>query len=172
MIEAQPRTVAAAMQKCIRVSSFLTKGLLLCLALTLFILTHATPLRGADDVSGFKMNPYEVFSPEANKLKFSPSAGVGAYWGDGRFNVSLNNFYDEQASKCFFQRTTCFRQDGEFVCASGKDGWLVLNLAAGTYQVKSHIEEFDTKNQEFLKKLKSKSPGNIYFNQSTLMPKL
>lgn len=123
----------------------------------------------------FRMNPYPMSSPEADQLKYPPGGGTGAYWLDGRFNVTLDCFIDEtkEGEKAIFVEAVCFRQEGSRVYARNKTGqWFVLDLQSASFKKNPDVHAFDPNDQAALAKLSSRNRGNIYFDQSTLMPDL
>ena len=123
----------------------------------------------------FRVNPFPTSSPEAEHIKYPPGGGTGAYWMDGRFNLTLDNFNDEsiQGDKAIFPETLCFRQEGARVFAKNKAGFLmVLDLATQTMKKDKDLNAFTPEEQAIFSKLSSHSRGTIRIAQTTLMPDL
>jgi len=154
----------------------LRAGLLIAAAI-LFGFARAASLASQDDPSlkQFKMNPCPVDSPEAEKLKYPPGGGISVFWLDGRFNVTLDNIQDEQidGDKAILLETVCFRQEGKCVYARNKaEEYFVLDLSTLTFARNKDISTFPADQQPILAKLKKKTKGNIYFDETTLMADL
>lgn len=166
-----PGAKSVAIKSSWGVYGFLKKNVLFfCLSLLLSSAVYADI--SSESYSQSQMNPYELFTKNADQLKFPPSAGVGVYWGNGRFNIALNNLYDEESKKCIFQHIKCFRQEGDFVYATGKGGWMVLNLIEGNFKNSLSLADFNQQEQAILRKLLMGEKGNVNFNPNTLMPNL
>ena len=143
-----------------------------CLISSLLLLGSGCATTPPAKTTAFKKNPHPAFTAAAERLKYPPSAGTGAYWGNGRFNVTLNNFYDEEkpGDTCMLEELTCFRVEAGRVYACAKGGFLVLDLASSTYKVQPAIGAFGPLDQEALKRLQVRVSGNTYFNPTTLTP--
>jgi hypothetical protein len=123
----------------------------------------------------YRMNPFPVSSPEAEKIKYPPGGGTAVYWLDGRFNITLDNFMDEQiqGDKAIFSEILCFRQEGKCVYAKNKSKeFFVFDLSTLTFKKSSDIATFSPEDQTALTKLKKKNRGNVYFDDTTLMADL
>ena len=123
----------------------------------------------------FQMNRFSLSSPEAEQLKYPPGGGVGAFWLDGRFDITLDVLVDEanDGDKAILPELVCFRQEGPCVYARNKAGQLaVLNLSTQTFKKASNINDFAPEDQAVLQRLTGKTRGNVYFDPATLMPSL
>ena len=118
------------------------------------------------------MNLFPRLSRQAQALKYPPGSDTVAYWGNGRFNVVLNNFFDEEASNLpSFKGIRAMRQEGAVVFFMGDDGFLILDLASATHR------RFPTKElipaelaEPFAKLQDANEAHNIVFDPKTLMP--
>ncbi len=122
------------------------------------------------------MNPFPRLSSKAQALKYPPGIETVAYWGNGRFNVSLNNFYDAEASSvssfmATFKGIRAMRQEGAVVYFVGDDGFLILDLAAATHRRFASKELIPAELSEpFVRLQDANEPANIVFDPKTLMP--
>jgi hypothetical protein len=145
----------------------------LATAILALVVGCAAPMDPA--LRAFQMNPFPPSSPEAEQLKYPPGGGVGAYWLDGRFDVTLDVLVDEsiEGDKALLAELVCFRQEGQRVYAKNKSGQLlVLDLSTTTFKKSPEINDFPPQDQAVLQRLATKSRGNIYINPTTLMPEL
>ncbi len=124
----------------------------------------------------YAMNPFPSLSRKAQALKYPPGIETVAYWGNGRFNVSLNNFYDAEASSvssfmATFKGIHAMRQEGSAVYFVGDDGFLILDLAAAIHRRFATKELIPAELSEpFASLQNTNEPANIVFNPKTLMP--
>src|SRR4051794_14758155 len=54
------------------------------------------PSTQSEQHARFQANRYSVFSTEAQSLRYPPGVDTVAYWGDGRFQIVLNNLFDNE----------------------------------------------------------------------------
>ncbi len=120
----------------------------------------------------YAMNPFPRLSSKAQALKYPPGSDTVAYWGNGRFNVVLNNFFDEEASSLpSFKGIRAMRQEGAVVYFAGDDGFLILDLAAATHRRFATKELIPAELSEPFARLQdANEPANIVFDPKTLMP--
>lgn len=122
--------------------------------------------------NAYAMNPFPRLSSQAQALKYPPGSDTVAYWGDGRFNVVLNNFFDEEASSLpSFKGIRAMRQEAAVVYFVGDDGFLILDLAAATHRRFASKELIPAELSEpFIRLQDANDPANIVFDPKTLMP--
>jgi hypothetical protein len=120
----------------------------------------------------YAMNPFPRLSSKAQALKYPPGSDTVAYWGNGRFSVVLNNFFDEEASSLpSFKGIRAMRQEGSVVYFAGDDGFLVLDLAAATHRRFATKEVIPAELSEPIARVQDPNdPKNIVFDPKTLMP--
>lgn len=122
------------------------------------------------------MNPAPRLSRQAQALKHPPGVDTVAFWGDGRFSVSLDSFYDAEASPtssfmATFKGIRAMRQESAVVYFVGVDGFLVLDLAAKTHRRFPTANDIPGDLAEGFTRLKNvDDTNNIVFDPKTRTP--
>ena len=122
-------------------------------------LTQAAPV---------KMNPYDVFSREAQSLKFPPGVDTVAYWGNGRFCIIGRQFFDQKKpvpDSCIFRDISAFRYENQTVYCRGDEGYLCVAVDTAQVRKAATIKEVQPPDKPFFHKLeKAAIRGNIHFD--------
>jgi len=89
----------------------------------------------------YEMNPLPMLA--AQGIKYPPGHDTIAYWGNGRFSIISDGFYDAEAAGSLpsFHHVRAFRYEMPIIYCMGKDGFLVVDLR------NSELKTFPQKDQ-------------------------
>lgn len=128
----------------------------------------------------FQVNRFAVFSQEAQRLTYPPGVDTVAYWDDGRFQIVLNNLFDNSSKQtgALMPSLVAFVQRNELVFFVARNGYLVLNLKNSTYASHPTLAEFSESEQAVFRQIDSelshktsRTSDIIIFDQKTLLPR-
>jgi hypothetical protein len=88
-------------------------------------------------VDPLAMNPFPVFSKDAQSLAYPPGVDTVLYWGNGRFSVVGDIFYDEEKARpsTIAKGVSAVRYTNGVIFAQSTDGVLIIDLQDGGYQL-------------------------------------
>ena len=106
------------------------------------------------------------------QLKYPIEVYTVAYWGNGRFNIYLTQFYDEEAEQgpCVFRDMEMFRDEGGMVYAAGREGFLFVDTFKGVVEKYASYEDVSEERRTGFDRLRTQDfKDNVYFDPETML---
>ena len=128
------------------------------------LVRRRAPAKSRPDIAPDRMNPLSCLDPKAQELSYPPGVDTVAYWGNGRFSIVLDAFYDGEAGdRAIYSGIKAFRYDKPVVYCRGGVGFLSVDVVQGVVKKHKRRKDIPPEEQPHFQKLEDETQKDTFF---------